>query len=391
MIQRSASPIEVVQSCLDRIERFNPGINAFITVLSVEARRAAEEAVAEIEAGRCRGPLHGMPVATKDFYDTAGIRTTAAFEHFKDRVPKSDAESVTRLKEAGAIIVGKTNMHRLGMGTTGTESAFGPVRNPWNVDYIAGGSSSGSAAAVASGFCHATLDTDAIGSCRLPAACCGVVGFKGTYGLLSSKGILAGERDPGEMIRWFGHPAITSRRVNDTAIVLDALTNASYAEEMAGAMDLRVGVANNFQADREVAEAFEAAVAQIRGLGYSTVSVAAPLQHPLEDLSTIEADRRSIGDELFREIDVLLLPTTATTVPTMEEASRNPQALSAANTMFANYYGLPAISVPSGFDRRGLPLGLQMVGRPWGEASLLHLASRYEKATLPAAREPFAG
>ncbi len=136
----------------------------------------------------------------KDFYDTSGIKTTAAFEHFKSRVPKNDAVGVAKLKDAGAIIIGKTNMHTLGMGTTGLASYFGPVKNPWNSDYIPGGSSSGSAAAVASGLCYATFDTDAIGSCRLPAAVCGVVGFKGTFGLIDMRGILEGTEPPDEMI-----------------------------------------------------------------------------------------------------------------------------------------------------------------------------------------------
>jgi aspartyl-tRNA(Asn)/glutamyl-tRNA(Gln) amidotransferase subunit A len=195
------SPSDVVEACLLRIERLNPEINAFITVLADQALEQAAIAEAEISAGKWRGPLHGIPVGIKDFYDTAGIKTTAGFDQFKDRVPLKDAAGVAKLKEAGAIIVGKMNMHRLGMGTTGLDSYFGPVRNPWDVDHIPGGSSAGSAAAVASGMCYATLDTDAIGSCRLPAACCGVVGFKGTYGLIDPKGILEGEADPGEMIR----------------------------------------------------------------------------------------------------------------------------------------------------------------------------------------------
>ena len=184
----TVSPVDVVHACLARIHKHNPSLNAFITVFDDDARALARQAEAEIEAGRWKGPLHGIPVGIKDFYDTAGSRTTAAFEHFKNRIPKKDAVGVAKLKAAGAIVVGKTNMHRLGMGTTGLESAFGPVRNPWNGDYIPGGSSSGSAAAIAAGLCYATLDTDAIGSCRLPAACCGVVGFKATYGLISGEG-----------------------------------------------------------------------------------------------------------------------------------------------------------------------------------------------------------
>ncbi len=268
------SPIEIVDACLERIEDLDPKLNAFITVLADEAREQAQKAEAEIKAGKWRGPLHGIPVGIKDFYDTAGIKTTAGFEHFKDRVPKKDAESVRKLKQAGAILIGKMNMHQLGMGTTGLESYFGSVRNPWNPEYIPGGSSSGSAAAVASGLCYATLDTDAIGSCRLPAACCGVVGFKGTYGLVSTKGILEGE-EADETILWLSHAAITTRSVQDTAIMLDVLAEGnkhakteSFVRALARKRKLRIGVANNFKADEEVRAAFEKAVETIRSLGY---------------------------------------------------------------------------------------------------------------------------
>src|SRR5688572_16474761 len=267
------SPVEVVDACLGRIEALNPKLNAFITFLADEAREQAQKAEAEIKAGKWRGPLHGIPVGIKDFYDTAGIKTTAAFEHFKDRVPTKDAESVRKLKKAGAILIGKMNMHQLGMGTTGLESYFGPVRNPWNSEYIPGGSSSGSAAALLSGMCYATLDTDAIGSCRLPAACCGVVGFKGTYGLISTQGILEGE-EADEMILWLSHAAITTRSVQDTAILLDVLTKrnehtkaGSFVHALTRDRRLRIGVANNFKADGEVKEAFEKAVETIRKFG----------------------------------------------------------------------------------------------------------------------------
>src|SRR5215204_1718704 len=228
--EQTVSPVDVVDACLKRIATLNPVLNAFITVMADDARDQAKKAEAEIRSGGWRGPLHGVPVAVKDFYDTAGVTTTAGFEQFKDRVPDTDAEAVRRLRRAGAIVVGKTNMDALGMATTGLTSFFGPVRNPWNVNYIAGGSSAGSAAAVASGMCYATVDTDAIGSCRLPAACCGVVGFKGTYGLISSQGILAGEAPPEEMIVWFGHPGVMARQVADAALVVDALKEATPLE-----------------------------------------------------------------------------------------------------------------------------------------------------------------
>ena len=381
---QEVSPVEVVSACLERIERLNPELNAFITVLADQALEQAKIAEAEIKASQWRGPLHGIPVGIKDFYDTAEIRTTAGFGLFKDRVPAKDAVSVARLKEAGAIILGKMNMHRLGMGTTGTDSDFGPVRNPWNVEYIPGGSSSGSAAAVATGMCYATLDTDAIGSCRLPAACCGVVGFKGTYGLIDAKGILEGEKDPGPMIRWFSHPGIMTRTVEDTALVLDVLAAreensvTQYFDTLTSNRALRIGVSNHFEADPEVSDAFERAVAIIRGLGYSMKSVAIPFGNPWGSLDNIEADRKSIAVQAFHDVDVLLLPTTTTTVPTVNDADANPQALSAQNTVFANYYGLPAISVPCGFDSKGLPLGLQMVARPWDDASVLQLGYQYQ-------------
>jgi aspartyl-tRNA(Asn)/glutamyl-tRNA(Gln) amidotransferase subunit A len=389
------SPVDVVEACLKRIEDLNPKLNAFITVLADSAREQARVAEAEIKAGKWLGPLHGIPVGIKDFYDTAGIKTTAAFEHFKDRIPAKDAVAVMKLRKAGAIIIGKTNMHQLGMGTTGLDSYFGAVRNPWNADYIPGGSSSGSAAAVASGMCYATLDTDAIGSCRLPAACCGVIGFKGTYGLISSKGILEGE-EADEMILWLSHPAITTRSVEDTAILLDALAERNkhtktidYVRALRRNRKLRIGVANNFKADKEVKACFEKAVKIIRSFGYPMKSVRAPFGDPSGGIANIEADRKAIASQAFKDIDVLLLPTTTTTVPMIKVAGANSQALSAENTAFANYYGLPAISVLCGFDTNGLPLGLQIVSKPWAESSVLRLAYQFRAVSEYGNKHPY--
>jgi aspartyl-tRNA(Asn)/glutamyl-tRNA(Gln) amidotransferase subunit A len=269
------------------------------------------------------------------------------------------------------------------------------VRNPWNPDYIPGGSSSGSAVAVASGMCYVTLDTDAIGSCRLPAACCGVVGFKGTYGLISTKGILEGE-EADEMILWLSHAAMTARGVQDTAIVLNVLAEqnkkrktADFARTLTRERKLRIGVANNFKADQEVRAAFEKAVKTIRSFGYPMNSVAAPFGDPNGGIDNIEADRKAIAGQAFKEINVLLLPTTTTTVPMVRAAGDNPQALSPDNTVFANYYALPAISVLCGFDANGLPLGLQMVGKPWDESAVLRLAYQYQAATEHLRKFPY--
>jgi aspartyl-tRNA(Asn)/glutamyl-tRNA(Gln) amidotransferase subunit A len=395
--QRRASPVELVAACLRRIESLQPRLNAFITVAAESATQVAETAETEIEQGKWRGPLHGLPLAVKDFYDTSGIRTTAAFERFKHRVPYADAASVRRLKDAGAIIVGKTNMHSLGMGTTGLESAFGPAKNPWNPDFITGGSSSGSAAAVASGMCCATLDTDAIGSCRLPAACCGVVGFKGTYSLIDMSGILDGEQPPSEDVLWLAHAGLTTRKVEDVAILLDALArrnqdrrSTSFVDSLTLDAELRIGMADNLRADREVLEIFEQAIETIRAFGYPVSPAAAPLTDFGKGTRDIEADRGTVADRHFRDIDLLLLPTAPRATPAIKEADKNPLALSAEYTMFANYYGLPAISVPCGFDRRGLPLGLQIVGRPWGEESVLRLAYQYQNASAYTEQRPLA-
>jgi len=386
------SPVDLVDLCLSRIDALNPQLNAFITVLHDRARAAARRAADDIRSGRWRGALHGVPVAVKDFYDTAGVRTTAGFERFKARVPGKDADVVAALDRAGAILLGKTNMHQLGMGTTGLESGFGAVRNPWNDAFIPGGSSSGSAAAVAAGLCYATIDTDAIGSCRLPAACCGVVGFKASYGAISTRGILDGE-PADEAILWLAHPGITTRGVADAATVFAAVANehgtlTAATDDAASGRRIRIGIAEPPTSSGDVSAAFGAAIEKVRELGHEVVSAAAPFDVPrFGDLRTIAADRQTVAERRFKEVDVVVLPTLTTTVPRVE-ASANPQSLSPANTLFANYFGLPAISVPCGFDRDGMPLGIQVVGKPSDEATVLRVARDYEAAATWSGTHP---
>jgi aspartyl-tRNA(Asn)/glutamyl-tRNA(Gln) amidotransferase subunit A len=236
-------------------------------------------------------------------------------------------------------------MHELGMGTTSVTSYFGAVHNPWNTDYVAGGSSGGSAVAVAAGLCYATVDTDAVGSCRLPAACCGVVGFKGTYGLLSTKGILEGEAAD-EFIILLSHTAFMCRTAEDAAILLKALANPEVSQGQLKtdyhlAFDTikkpNIGIVKNFKATDEVRTAFLSAVETFRSLGYSTRDIDAPLEVPSFDLKHIEADRQTISQSLFADIDVLLLPTTIERAPGIEEArSKGPQAVPADNTFFSD-------------------------------------------------------
>ncbi len=355
--------MSVLNECLEKIEALNPKLNAFITVLADQARAAARDPAP--------GPLSGIPIGIKDFYDTAGIRTTAAFKAFANRVPAKDAVAVAQLKRAGAILVGKTNMHELGMGTTSLVSYFGPVKNPLNADYIAGGSSGGSAAAVATGMCFATLDTDAVGSCRLPAACCGVVGFKPTYGLISTQGVLEGEKaDPA--IVALAHAAITTRSVRETALALQGLVKLDVPKTDKP----HIGVVTNFKATKPVRSVFETALSRLGG--YELKDATAPFDNPGFDIRNIESDRRTIAGKLFKDVDLLVLPTTTDTTPTVKAATGNPLALSAENTMFANYYGLPAISIPMGRDSNGMPLGLQIVGRPGEDSTVIELARQLE-------------
>jgi aspartyl-tRNA(Asn)/glutamyl-tRNA(Gln) amidotransferase subunit A len=392
--EQTVSPVDVVDVCLKRIATLNPVLNAFITVIADDARDQAKEAEAEIKSGGWRGPLHGVPVAVKDFYDTVGVTTTAGFEQFKDRVPDADAESVSRLRRAGAIILAKTNMDALGMATTGLTSYFGPVRNPWNRDYVTGGSSAGSAAAVAAGLCFATLDTDAVGSARLPAACCGVVGFKGSSDLISIKGIL-GDQPVDDFIRWMAHAAVTTRSASDTALVLNAVTarDEDFAAGVTkGDTTVRIGAGNNFTADAEVKRAFDKVVTVLSTAGYDMRDAAVPFGDPSQgSMATIEADRRGITAEAFADVDVILLPTLGSTVPTVAHAAMDPeQAVSAEGTAFANYYSLPVASVPCGFDSHKMPIGLQIVGKPGGECTVLNVAHQYELAAKLGSKHPIA-
>ena len=390
--EQTVSPVDVLEACLKRIERLNPTLNAFITVMADDAREQAKAAEAEIKAGNWRGPLHGLPVAMKDFFDTAGVTTTAGAEQFKDRVPDTDADAVKRLRQAGAIVIGKTNMDALGMATTGLTSYFGPVRNPWNSDYVTGGSSAGSAAAVAAGLCFATVDTDAVGSVRLPAACCGVVGFKGSFDLISTKGILS-DQPVDEFIRWMSHAAVTTRSVADTALVLNVLADRDHGFVAGVAKTdttVRIGVGNNVTVNAEVRRAFDKAVTALRNAGYDVRDTAVPLGDSSQgSMASIEADRAGIAAEAFADVDVIVLPTLDSPVPTVAEAATNPeQGVSAEITAFANYYSLPAASVPCGFDSHDMPIGLQIVGRPGDECTVLNVAHEYELSAKVAVRHP---
>ena len=374
---KQLSPVDLVNNCLAKIKELNPTLNAFITVLHDEAIESATVAEKEISKGNWKGVLHGIPIAVKDFYDTAGIRTTAGFEKFKDRIPEKDAAVVKLLKKSGAILIGKTNMHKLGTGTTSVDSYFGSVHNPINPEYVAGGSSGGSAVAVATGMCFATVDTDAIGSCRIPAACCGVMGFKASNGLINMQGILAGEQTD-EAIVQFSAAGITTRNIEDTEIMLNVLTN-NQIKKNNPRIALKIGVVQNFSGNEDIKKSFLKVSAKLKELHYEIIPIEIPFDKAQFNIENLKKDREAVNELLFTKANLLLLPTLNDYIPTIEEAKKKgDQAIAPANTFFYNYFGLPAISIPYGKDTKDLPLAFQVIGKPMQDYQVLDFAKKFE-------------
>jgi aspartyl-tRNA(Asn)/glutamyl-tRNA(Gln) amidotransferase subunit A len=436
--RKEISPVEIASACLEKIERLNPSLNSFVTVMTDSALSEAQAAEAEILRGGWRGPLHGVPVALKDLIDTAGVRTTAASALYKDRIPAQDAEVVRRLRQAGAVIIGKNNLHEFAYGGSSLVSYFGEVHNPWDADRIAGGSSGGSATAVAAGLACAAIGTDTAGSVREPAALCGCVGLKPTYGRVSSRGVIP-------LSPSLDHVGPLASTVADAAIVLQAIAGYDPADvasadvpaaDYAGALDkgaerLRVGVPRAYfygDLDPEVASAMEHALRGIQTLvaEIKEVDLDVPTDRTLQAAESyrIHAEnvarnpelyqpetlrrirtgekitaaeyarhRRELGEArksigaVFTDVDVLVTPTTPTPAPRITELRADPEALRPTelkllrNTRPFNVWGLPVISVPCGFTQNGLPIGLQIAGPHWREDLVLRLAHAYEQAT----------
>jgi aspartyl-tRNA(Asn)/glutamyl-tRNA(Gln) amidotransferase subunit A len=436
--RREVSPVEVTRECLCRIEKLNPRINAFITVMAESALVEARVAEEEISQGKWRGPLHGIPIALKDLIDTTGVRTTSASALHKDRVPREDAEVVRKLRDAGAVIVGKNNLHEFAYGGSSLVSHFGDVHNPWEVKRIAGGSSGGSAASVPAEMACAAIGTDTAGSIREPAALCGCVGIKPTYGRVSSRGVIP-------LSKSLDHVGPLAACVEDAAIVMQAIAGYDPADITSaevpvtdyvsvlkeGAKGLRVGVPRAYffdDLDPEVASALEHALTGIVTLGARikevrlevttdrTLQAAESYAYHAEDVARhpelyqaetvqriragekvtaaeyiqkrreLEVARRNIRD-VFAEVDLLVTPTTPLAAPTVAELRADAEALRPAelkllrNTRPFNVWGLPAISVPCGFTQGGLPIGLQIAGPHRREDLVLRLAYAYEQAT----------
>src|ERR1051325_3160731 len=281
--QKKLSPVDLTKACLDRIELLNPTLNAFITITTENAIADAEKAEREIDQGDWRGPLHGIAVGLKDLIDTAGVKTTCGSALFADRVPAEDGEIVQRLKRAGAVIVGKQNLQEFAWGGTSASSHYGPVHNPWNVERIAGGSSGGSAAAVAAGMCFAAIGTDTGGSIREPAAFCGIVGLKPTYGRVSTRGVFP-------LSTSLDHVGPLCRNVTDTALLLQAIAGYdtsdpfsvdwpvdSYTPELHA--NTRIGIVRRPYFDgltHDVASAMDAALKQIDNLATDVLDIELP-------------------------------------------------------------------------------------------------------------------
>jgi aspartyl-tRNA(Asn)/glutamyl-tRNA(Gln) amidotransferase subunit A len=435
------SPVELTQACLERIQRLDGQINAFITLTPELALEQARQAEAELARGELRGPLHGIPLALKDLYHTRLIRTTAGSKFFKDFVPETNAVAVDMLFQAGAVLLGKLNMHEIALGLTNENPHYGDCHNPWNLANIPGGSSGGSAAALAAGLCLGALGSDTGGSIRVPAAMCGIVGLKPTRGRVSLRGVVP--------LSWnLDHAGPMARCVRDAALLLQTIAGydpqdpysvdaplEDYLSELeAGVSGWRVAVASDayFQdVDPEIRQAVNTAAAVFASLKARVEPVEIPgfeqaaqanavmvtadaavfhktrletapddfgedvrqrllfgAAHPLAayvEARRLQTQFKRQMEQLFNGCDLLLLPAVQMAAPPLRNAS--PLQRARQLTRFTSVFdltGLPAIVLPCGFVEDGasrLPLGLQLVARSWDEKRLLQAAYAYEQAT----------
>jgi len=447
--RRSISPIELTEAVLARIDDLEPDLHTYLNVSVERARAAAHEAEVAIRAGRYRGALHGVPVGLKDLFDTADIPTTAGSRLLKDRIPAEDATVTSRLQSAGAVLIGKHTMHEFAWAVPFLDDFFPPARNPWDVTRVPGGSSSGSAAAVAAGLCAGAIGSDSAGSIRGPAAWCGVVGLKPTYGLISRLGMFP-------LSPTLDHAGPIGRCVEDVAILLGAVaghdagdpasastTAADYSIDIAPAIHgVRIGIPVTYidaapGLTGDVLSAFRRAIATLEDLGAEVRDIDIPslrlaesswqailraealsIHGPglrarrqeygrgflqrlstgdsgvISDLAEAQQTRRALSRALqdaMTRVDVIATPTSVRTAPTFaefaDEAVSRPTNASRFTAIF-NLTGQPSLSVPCGFDTLGLPIGLLLSGRPFEESLLLRLARAYELANDSARMPP---
>lgn len=445
------SPVMVTEHLLGRIDAEDAKLHSFNTVTSELALEAAERAGDDLKAGRDRGPLQGIPFGVKDVIDTAGVLTSCQSRLLADNIPASDATVVRRLKEGGAVLLGKTATFEFATGGPATDALFPPALNPWDLERMPGGSSSGSAAAIAAGFTRIALGTDTGGSIRGPAALCGVVGIKPTYGLVSRQGVfpLAYSMD---------HAGLLAASVEDAAIVLECIAGYDAAdvssadvpapnlrERMSqGIEGLKVGLLKSWYGDGsanpEMAAAIEEAAATLERLGARVEEAELPhwrtflpigrlvlfseahavhqkdlVERPdlygwrtrgrvssgafigVADYINAQRLRRKLIDEAcagaFARYDVLLAPSTLAPAGRFDELADDPTAIADVTTVPFNLTGHPALTVRAGFSRSGLPLAVQIVGRHFREDVVFSVGAAYEQATDWNERRPplFAG
>jgi aspartyl-tRNA(Asn)/glutamyl-tRNA(Gln) amidotransferase subunit A len=424
---REISSAELTAGCLEQIAKLNPRLNAFITVTGDQALERARELDAELARGVDRGALHGIPIAHKDLMWTKGVRTTSGSKLFADFVPDRDAAVVAKLDAAGAVMVGKTGLHELAYGITSDNPHFGTIRNPRNAEHSPGGSSGGSGVAVATGMAFVATGTDTGGSIRVPASFCGVAGLKPTYGLVDRTGVQA-------LGLSLDHVGPLARTVEDVRVALDAMSDASRRKSAPASMaEIRVGVPENFYFDAvmpEVNAAVLAAADRADKLGARVTKVRVPdvdalntaglvillseatavhktnlhrradfgadvlalldqgMLVPAADYINAQRVRKMLLKEfhgLFRQIDCLLTPTTPIVAPrigqseiTLDGATYNTRILTTRLVRGFNALGFPALSIPCG-AAGGLPIGLQLIARPWEEDLLLKLGEALEQ------------
>lgn len=447
---RELSSVDAVRAAIARLELVESKLNAFITVIREGALLEAEQADRDIAAGRYRGPLHGAPVTIKDLFQTAGVLTTGGSKILKDWVPQADATIVERLRNAGAIIIGKTNLDEFGHGGTSTLSYFGPVHNPWNLERIAGGSSGGSAAAVAAGIGPLSYGTETGSSVRRPASYCGIVGFKPTFGVISRHGSFRGAWSQ-------DHVGLFARSVGDIAIGLDAVAGydardpasvqqaePAYAARLTSNLEgLKVGVLVGFLqgTDAQVKRAFDAALHTLADLGCTITEIDVPeLRYAaMTSMVTSSAESAGINRQLFRErhgdfvphvarglavgmsitaseyltvqrarhrirealrkqydeIDIVATPTTPRVAPPLVDGvkgngddTRHASYNHSNLLRFPSMLGLPGCSLPCGFSSEELPIGLQLVGSWFADQLVLNLAFAYQSSTDWHTRRP---
>jgi aspartyl-tRNA(Asn)/glutamyl-tRNA(Gln) amidotransferase subunit A len=447
LIQRKElSPVELVESRLDRISRLDGSLNSFICVMAEEARAAAAAAEAEIAAGYYRGPLHGIPIGLKDLYETAGIATTGHSKVMQGHVPRADAFTVTRLRDAGAIVLGKLATHEFALGGPSFDLPWPPARNPWDTNHMPGGSSSGTGAAVAAGLVLGGTGSDTGGSIRNPATYCGLAGIKPTYGLVSRTGILplAFSLDHAGPLAW---------TTEDCAILLQAMAGhdprdpasadhsaPDYRNQLQGPVKgLRVGLIRHFYERDNVAnaatqQAIVEAVKAVENLGCNLREVTlspladwaacggvilnaeayaiheANLRTRFTDYGEIFRDRmvlaglvtgadyvqalrlrRELVDELDRamvDLDLVMTAVTPSEAPRIDTGSKFATLDRPSLAMPFNVTGSPAMSVCCGFGDSGLPLSFQIAGKRFADATVLRLGHAYEQATPWRDRRP---